>query len=84
MITLVSGGLGSVIGTLGAGWLYQVTVAAGQGGWAVFWGVHTFAIAGCFVLFAALYQGMAVRPDDGGPPPPPMLPPPPGPREPGR
>jgi nucleoside transporter len=79
LITLVSGGLGSLIGTLGAGFLHRVTVDEGNGGWAAFWGVHALAVAACMVLFAVLYQGKGAR-SGREPAVPPVIPPPQGPR----
>jgi nucleoside transporter len=83
LITLVSGGLGSLIGTLTVGQLFQVTVAAGHGGWTGFWGVLTAAVLACMVIFAVFYQGQGMRPVAPVPGPP-QIPPPSGPDEPGR
>ena len=66
LITLVSGGLGSLAGTLGAGFLYQVMVVEGGGGWAGFWGVLAAALAACMLLFGLLYQGQGPRQGGGG------------------
>jgi hypothetical protein len=55
-MVLISGGLGTMLGTLLVGVLYRVAVVAGHGGWAVFWGVLTSITFLCVGVFAAFYR----------------------------
>jgi nucleoside transporter len=57
LLTLVSGGLGSSIGILLAGYLYDLTVVHEAGGWTVFWSVLTSILVLCLGIFAAFYKG---------------------------
>jgi len=57
LLSLASGGLGSLAGTLFTGWLHRVTVTEGGGGWPVFWGVLAGMIACCAVYFLTGYRG---------------------------
>jgi len=82
LITLVAGGFGTLIGTLGVGFLHRVTIVEGDGDWTTFWGVLTVSVAICMVVFGIFYRGV------GGTGPtvvsaPVAMPSPEGPREPG-
>jgi MFS family permease len=57
LLSLASGGIGSLAGTLFTGWLHRVTVADGAGGWPVFWGVLAAMLAGCAAYFLSGYRG---------------------------
>jgi hypothetical protein len=58
LITLVAGGLGTLIGTLGVGYLYNLLVADGGGDWTTFWGVLTGMTVVCMVVFGVFYRGL--------------------------
>jgi len=55
---LVNGGLGTMLGTLLAGGLYQSAVVAGRGGWTLFWGVLTGITLVSMAVFALFYRGL--------------------------
>ena len=57
LLSMVSGGVGPLVGALFCGWLRVFCVDGGGGGWPAFWGILAAMIAGCFVMFAALYRG---------------------------
>jgi MFS family permease len=57
LLTLVSNGLGSLIGILLAGYLYDLTVIHEAGGWTVFWSVMTAILMVSLVIFAVFYKG---------------------------
>lgn len=82
LITLVAGGLGTLIGTLGVGFLHNLLVVEGGGDWTTFWGVLTGMTVICMVVFGVFYQGLG-KPGDEQPKAPVTVPPPQGPREPG-
>lgn len=63
LVTLVSAGIGSGVGTVFSGWFYQTTVLGGHGGWTLFWAVMTGIMAVCLVMFAMLYRGLATGSD---------------------
>ena len=65
LLSLVSGGLGSVVGTLMVDWLFKHLVAAeGAPGWSVYWGVLAGMCALSGLVFAIGYRGV-VRPGTG-------------------
>lgn len=57
LLTLVSGGLGPLVGALVCGWLRNHWVTEDGQGWMQFWAVLSGMIAMCFVIFALFYQG---------------------------
>lgn len=59
LLSLVSNGIGSVIGTLLAVKLYDFTVGGGHGGWATYWWIQAACIAVCVPILAIFYQGVA-------------------------
>jgi len=61
LLTLVSNGLGSLIGILLAGHLYDLTVIHEAGGWTVFWSVMTAILMVSLVIFAVFYKGQAAE-----------------------
>ena len=62
LLTLVSGGLGPLVGALVCGWLRNHCVTAGGQGWMEFWAILAGVIALCFVIFAAFYRGLGKQP----------------------
>ena len=58
LMVLVNGGLGTMLGTLLAGGLYQSAVVAGHGGWTLFWGVLTGITLLSMAVFALFYRGL--------------------------
>jgi hypothetical protein len=61
-LTLASNGVGSVIGTLFAKYLFDFAVTQHHGGWAAYWWVQAGIIALCLPVLAVFYQGVAVKP----------------------
>lgn len=57
LLTLVSGGIGSSVGNLLAGHLYDLTVLHGGGGWTVFWAALGSILVLCLGIFAFFYRG---------------------------
>ncbi len=62
LLTLVSGGLGPLVGALVCGWLRGHYVTADGRGWTEFWAILAGIIAVCFVIFALFYRGLGQRP----------------------
>lgn len=62
LVTLMSGGVGSLLGTLLAGMLYKVSVEQGHGGWQTFWGILAGIIVVCMLIFQRFYQGLSATP----------------------
>lgn len=61
LLTLASNGVGSVIGTIFAKYLYDFTVAHHHGGWSAYWWAQAVLIAVCVPVLAIFYQGVAVK-----------------------
>jgi MFS family permease len=57
LLTLVSGGLGPLIGAAFCGWLHDHCVRPNGQGWMDFWTILAGMIALCFVIFAVFYRG---------------------------
>jgi MFS family permease len=57
LLTLVSGGLGPLIGAAFCGWLHDYCVRPNGQGWMDFWTILAGMIALCFVIFAVFYRG---------------------------
>jgi nucleoside transporter len=60
LLSLASNGIGSVIGTILAGRLYEFTVGAHNGGWGAYWWIQCGCIVCCVLVLAIFYQGVAV------------------------
>ena len=65
LLSMVSGGLGPLVGAFLCGWLRNHCVTADGQGWTLFWLVLAAMIAGCFAVFAMCYQGRGVRQGPG-------------------
>ncbi len=65
LLMLVTSGVGPLLGALVCGWLRLHLVGDGLAGWMSFWAVLAAMIAGCFLIFILLYQGIG-RPRRGG------------------
>lgn len=65
LLTLVTNGLGPLVGAVVCGALRHRLVGEGMDGWADFWAVLAGMIAVCFVIFAICYRGLGKpkRPD---------------------
>ncbi len=61
LLTLVSGGLGPLVGALICGWLRNHYVTADGNGWMAFWSILAAMIALCFIIFAVFYRGLGKR-----------------------
>jgi MFS family permease len=57
LLSMVSGGLGPLIGALVCGWLREYFVADGVHGWGAFWMTLSAMAALCFVIFGLFYRG---------------------------
>ncbi|WP_265593904.1 MFS transporter [Haloferula sp. BvORR071] len=62
LLSLVSNGVGSVIGTLLSVKLYDFTVGAQHGGWSTYWWIQCACIAICVPILAIFYHGIAAPP----------------------
>lgn len=61
LLTLVSGGLGPLVGALICGWLRNHYVTVDGNGWMAFWSILAAMIALCFIIFAVFYRGLGKR-----------------------
>lgn len=59
LLSLVSNGVGSVIGTLLSVRLHDFTVGAGHGGWSTYWFIQGACIAICLPILMIFYHGVA-------------------------
>jgi MFS family permease len=57
LLSLVSGGIGTLFGTIFVRWLYDAVVVADRGGWAIYWTVLGLMISGITVTFVLSYRG---------------------------
>ncbi len=58
LLSMVSSGVGPLIGVLFCGWLRQTCVTADGKGWEWFWGVLAAIIACCLVIFLMFYRSL--------------------------
>lgn len=61
LLSLVSGGLGPLLGALVCGWLRNRLVDVNGNGWMEFWAVLAGMIAVCFGIFLIFYKGLGKR-----------------------
>lgn len=62
LLSMVSSGLGPLMGALICGWLREHLVADGVHGWDAFWMTLSAMAALCFVVFALFYRGRVKDP----------------------
>lgn len=62
LLSMVSGGLGPLIGALVCGWLREYFVADGVHGWDAFWMSLSAMAALCFLVFGLFYRGKVKDP----------------------
>ena len=62
LLSMVSSGLGPLMGALVCGWLREHLVADGVHGWDAFWMTLSAMAALCFVIFGLLYRGRVKDP----------------------
>ena len=62
LLSMVSSGLGPLMGALVCGWLREHLVADGVHGWDAFWMSLSAMAALCFVVFGLFYRGRAKDP----------------------
>lgn len=62
LLSMVSGGIGPLMGALVCGWLREHLVADGVHGWDAFWIVLSAMAALCFVVFGLFYRGRVKDP----------------------
>jgi MFS family permease len=65
LLSLVSGGIGPLVGAMICGWLRVHFVTADGQGWMAFWGILAAMIAICFVIFSVFYRGLGKRASTG-------------------
>jgi nucleoside transporter len=63
LLSLVTSGIGPLVGTVFCGWLKQQCVRADGSGWENFWSVLAGIIAVCFAILAVCYRGLGKRPE---------------------
>lgn len=61
LLSLVSSGVGPLLGAVVCGALRTQCIAADGSGWGAFWGILAGMIALCFVGFAVFYRGLGVK-----------------------
>lgn len=61
LLSMVSNGIGPLLGALLCGWLRHELVGPDGGGWDLFWGILGAIIALCFAAFALWYRGNGVQ-----------------------
>ena len=61
LLTLMNGGIGSLIGYLGTGYWFDVCTPAGRTHWPVFWGALAVAVGGVMIYFLAAYRGKEIK-----------------------
>lgn len=64
LLSMVSSGVGPLIGALFCGWLRQVCVTPDGRGWDWFWGILAAMIACCFAIFLIFYRGRGRQVDE--------------------
>ncbi len=57
LLSLMTAGIGTLVGAFFCGWLRDACVDENGGGWALFWWILTGMIAVCTAAFATLYTG---------------------------
>ena len=57
LLTLLNGGVGSLIGYLGTGWWFDACARPAGTRWPLFWGVLAATVAAVLVYFLAAYRG---------------------------
>ncbi|MDB6077877.1 MAG: transporter, partial [Akkermansiaceae bacterium] len=58
LLSLVSTGLGSLVGTFSSRWMWNLTMNDGQSNWALYWGMQAACIAVCIPMLAFFYRGL--------------------------
>lgn len=58
LMTLLTSGVGYLVGYLGNGWWFAVNTHAGVTRWPIFWGGLAAVMAGVLVYFVAVYRGV--------------------------
>ena len=61
LVTFASMGLGSLVGTLVCGKLYDLMVVGGVGGWSAYWACLAAMCLVILFYFSAGYQGVTVK-----------------------
>lgn len=57
LFSVMTGGVGNLVGYLGTGWWFQITLRDGAPNWPVFWGGLALVICGVLIYFFASYVG---------------------------
>lgn len=60
LLSMVTNGIGPLLGALLCGWLRHAVVNEDGSGWNVFWAILAVIIALCFIVFAMCYRGRQV------------------------
>ncbi|MBC8127234.1 MAG: MFS transporter, partial [Gloeobacteraceae cyanobacterium ES-bin-144] len=61
LLSMVSAGLGPLVGAVICAWLYERCITPSGQGWALYWAILAAMIAACFVIFAVFYRGLGKR-----------------------
>ena len=64
LLSLVNGGVGSLIGYLGTGWWFAACARTGDTKWSIFWGGLAAAVAVVLIYFLAAYRGRGAQTAD--------------------
>jgi len=61
LLSLVNGGIGSLLGYLGTGWWFNICTQTGETRWPLFWGALSGAVALVLIYFLAAYRGRGAQ-----------------------
>ncbi|MCX6866610.1 MAG: MFS transporter [Verrucomicrobia bacterium] len=64
LLSMVTGGVGPLLGAMVCGWLRSQCFTPDGRGWTLFWIILAAMIAGCFAVFAVSYQGRGRHAED--------------------
>lgn len=66
LFTLMTSGVGNLIGYLGTGWWFNFCARPGGTRWPLFWGGLSVAVAGVLIYFLIAYHGRGTKPSAKG------------------
>ncbi len=61
LLTLMNGGIGSLIGYLGVGWWFNACARPAGTQWSLFWGALAAAVGAVMIYFLAAYRGKEIN-----------------------
>jgi MFS family permease len=62
LLTLMTNGVGNLVGYLGTGWWFVTCTTENQTHWPVFWGALAAVVAGVMIYFLKAYRGREIKP----------------------